>query len=188
MTDPYLSQTIEFLNSVGIVVRLLEGASGFCSHCEIVSGTINVDPQCRASELLHEAGHLATVPGQYRHLLTGDVAAGQAAICQEMNNVDVQPDSPLYRAVVQMGDAEATAWAYACGKKIGLPEHLIIHDDEYDGQGLIERMRLGTNNHLGINGLSFAGFCRTKPRHTGPLPVYPDLSYWAHPVLSGQCE
>lgn len=186
--ERYLSKTIEFLNSIGITVRLVNGASGFTSHCQIVSGTINVDPQCRPSELLHEAGHLATVPGQYRHLFSGNVAVGQSAICNEMHDRDIEPDSPLSRAVVQIGDIEATAWAWACGKKVGLPDRFIIQDDEYRGEGASLRLSLSLNNYPGINGLAFAGFCKTKHHHPGSLPVYPELSYWVHPTLSAVNE
>nr|WP_011923218.1 hypothetical protein [Pseudomonas fluorescens]CAM96443.1 hypothetical protein pQBR0411 [Pseudomonas fluorescens SBW25] len=181
--DNYLTRTMDFLNEVGITVRLVPGATGFAQHCEISAGSINVDPRCRASALLHEAGHLATVPEQFRHLFSGNVGAGQRAVFNAVSGIDVFPGSPLDRAVVQIGDGEATAWGWAAGIQIGIPEFRIIRNDEYSGEGSLIRLGLKTNNYLGINGLAHAGFCKVKAHHPSDLPVYPCLAYWVHPVL-----
>lgn len=185
MMDKYLTLTMDFLNEVGITVRLVPGATGFAQHCEISAGSINVDPRCRASALLHEAGHLATVPEQYRLFFTGNVGAGQRAVFKAVSGIDVIPGSPLDRAVVQIGDGEATAWGWAAGIQIGIPESRIIRNDEYSGEGSLIRIGLKTNNYLGINGLAHAGFCKVKAHHPSDLPVYPSLAYWVHPVLEG---
>jgi hypothetical protein len=183
MMDKYLTPTMDFLNRVGITVRLIPGATGFAQHCSIAAGAINVDPRCRASALLHEAGHLATVPEQYRHFLTGNVGPGQKAVFHAVSSIDVFPGSPLDRAVVQIGDCEATAWGWAAGIQIGIPESRIIRNDEYSGEGSLIRLGLKTNSYLGINGLAHAGFCKVKAHHPSDLPVYPSLAYWVHPVL-----
>lgn len=181
--DKYLKLTMDFLNEIGITVRLVPGATGFAQHCEISEGAINVDPRCRASALLHEAGHLATVPEQYRHLLSGNVGVGQKAVFNAVSSIAVSPGSALDRAVVQIGDGEATAWGWAAGIQIGIPESRIVRNDEYSGEGSLIRFGLMTNNYLGINGLAHAGFCKVKAHHPSNLPVYPSLAYWVHPVL-----
>lgn len=181
--DKFLTRTISFLNDVGIIVRLVPGATGFAQHCVIAEGAINVDPRCRTSALLHEAGHLATIPEQYRHFLSGNVGAGQRAVYNAVSDIVVFPGSPLDRAVVQIGDGEATAWGWAAGIQIGIPESRIIRNDEYSAEGSLIRFGLKTNNYLGINGLAHAGFCKVKAHHPSDLPVYPSLAYWVHPVL-----
>ncbi|SBW84328.1 hypothetical protein PVE_R2G0299 [Pseudomonas veronii 1YdBTEX2] len=181
--DKYLTRTMGFLNEVGITVRLVPGATGFAKHCVIAAGAINVDPRCRVSALLHEAGHLATVPEQYRNFLSGNVGAGQRAVFKAVSGINVFPGSPLDRAVVQIGDGEATAWGWAAGIHIGIPESRIIRNDEYSGEGSFIRLGLKVNSYLGINGLANAGFCKVKAHHPSDLPVYPSLAYWVHPVL-----
>lgn len=181
--DPYLHQVVEFLREIGLDVEYLPGATGFTNHCMVVKGTLRIDPRCRASALLHEAGHLAVVPQQYRHLFDGDVVLGQIALMDAVSLMPLAIDSKLYRAAVQAGETEATAWAFACGRNLGIPPEWIIRDDEYSGDGAVERLRLLTNGHLGINGLSFAGFCKARDFHHGDLPTYPELAFWMQPTI-----
>src|SRR3546814_20507146 len=54
-------------------------------------------------------------------------------MCDEMGatlaaNSDLSPDAPETRAIMQAGETEATAWAFAAGRAIGLPAHVIIED------------------------------------------------------------
>lgn len=150
-----------------------------------------VDPAVsRPSGLLHEAGHLACVPAEYRHLFSGDVAKGQQLMLDQLEASGADIDSPLYRAVIQTSDPEATAWAFAAGLAIGLKPQQIILDDEYDGEGWDVRFGLSSRRYLGINGLANAGFCCTSARlsaYTG-LPAYPNLRFWLQPAgLSRYC-
>lgn len=167
-----------FLSSIGIPVMVVHGASGFCKGVEVVDGGLHVDPAVDASTLLHEAGHLAICPGKYRHHLSGDLAKGMETIFSDSEYANLEPDSSLSRALMQMSDTEATAWAWAAGRHLGLDDHDIIQSHEYDGDGASIRFMLQTNRYLGINGLQNAGFCVTRAHPYNPAPVYPELAFW----------
>lgn len=174
----YAEMVANFLRSIGLSVQVVPGAKGFVDKIALVDGAIHVDPECRASALLHEAGHLAIVPSQFRHLLSGNMYAGTKQMFQELEQMNLEPDNPLERAMMQIGDTEATSWAWAAGKSLGLPDKMIIQNDEYDGDGSILRMQLNARSYLGINGMAQAGFCNVRPNPYRPRPVYPELAFW----------
>lgn len=186
--DTYLQRTIEFLNEIGIPTYVVEGASGFIEHCVIESGTLMVDPRCPASGLLHEAGHLAVVPSQYRSLFSGDVGRGQRAMLDAISALNLHPDAPLYRAAIQACEAEATAWAYAAGTYLRIPFELIYQDHEYQNGGAILRFQLSHNSHFGVHGLQHAGFCKVRASGVGDKPVFPRLAFWLQPEISPDAE
>lgn len=81
---------------------------------------------------------------------------------------------------MQCSDPEATAWAWAIGKHLGLPDEIIILDSEYDGTGANERLSLGMGAHLGVHGLAHAGFCAASKAYSEITnqPCYPNLAFW----------
>ena len=172
---------MQFLNEIGLPVNIECGANGFTRHIRIEKGQLFVDPDAPASAILHEAGHLAIVPERFRHYLSGDLEEGVEAIFSQLDQLNEDPDSPLSQAMMQAGDAEATAWAWAAGKAVGLPEEVIIQDHEYDGDGASIRLGLSLGYYLGIHGLSRVGFCAVRPMKPTLYPVYPELSFWLHP-------
>jgi len=182
--DRHLAAAVTFLNSVGIKTDILPGATGFLEHVRIIEGRLEVDLRCPVSNLLHEAGHLALVPGRWRHLMSGDLSAGMERMFAEAKSLDLEPDSPLSRALVQCSDPEATAWAWAAGAHLGIPPELVILDSEYDGSGAEIRCQLlptltatrRTGGYLGVHGLAHAGFCAL--REGLPLPMYPKMIRW----------
>lgn len=169
-------ETIAFLRQIGIPVQVVPSVSpaAFLDSVEIVEGGLRITPSCRVSNLLHEAGHLACVPPAYRHLMSGNLYKGTRAMLDSLTALAVEPDSPLMRAVLQCSDPEATAWAWAAGVHLGLPEDQIILDEEYDGEGQNIRFCLQASAYVGINGLMHAGMCQ-KPRRPGG---YPTLRTW----------
>jgi len=178
MLCPHAEAAMQFLSAIGLSIEVKDGASGFIDHVAVVDGGLQADPKAPASGLLHEAGHLAIVPTRFRHYLSGNLGEGMKKIFAELDQMDLEPDSQLQRAILQTGDPEATAWAFAAGRAIGVPDELIIQDGEYSGEGGFIRMALAANSYVGINGISHAGFC--VPRHNPyrPLPVYPSLAFW----------
>lgn len=179
-----LQKTLAFLNNIGLTCHLKPGATGFLDGLYIQNGELFVDPRCIVSNLLHEAGHLAILPGRIRHFANNDLDAMESII---MEHIDFSnPDSLESRAVLQSGDTEATAWAFAAGLAIGLTPEAIIPDDHYDGEGASTRTTLRQTRYPGINGLAAAGFCVIRPaleKHFG-LPTYPKLAKWLQPTLS----
>lgn len=53
-----LARTVAFLNRIGIPAHFEHGANGFSPGVRIDQGKLAVDPACRISTLLHDAGHL----------------------------------------------------------------------------------------------------------------------------------
>lgn len=179
--SPELARTIDALRGIGLQVDIVEGAKGFLPGVAIVHGTLQVSPECRLSDLIHEASHLAIVPGRYRHLAHGNLYALYPAMFNDVDQAQVAPDAPLARAILQCTDTEATAWSWAFGMHLGLAPELIIEDGQYPdengiGTGAEIRMMLSLNRYMGINGLANAGFCSVH--RFGKLPVYPQLAFW----------
>ncbi len=178
----HLEAAVAFLCSIGLTVRIEPGATGFLKGIRIEKGVLLIDPKAKVSEVLHEAGHIALLPPEFRAKVCDNVDDAVKAMfeaCRAM--LDANPDSELARALVQSGESEATAWAWAAGKAIGLPDKLIIADADYNGDGRMERVRLATNAHFGINGLQHGAWCAVRDNvvaRARGLPVYPKLARW----------
>jgi hypothetical protein len=75
----------------------------------------------------------------------------------------------MTRAMLQTGDCEATAWAWAAGKHLNVPERsIIVHGkaSHYDGNGATVALMLRNSAYFGVNGLRAAGFLQ----HTRDFP------------------
>lgn len=169
-------RTMDFLNGIGIAARYESGANGFSDGCRIGRGTLAVDPACRISTLLHEAGHLAITPRCFRSWMDGNLFAGQRAMLDAVCDARHDPDDPLYRAVIQCSDPEATAWTWAAGAALGVPGEEIVRSDEYGGEGDTIRLALEMRAYIGVHGLAHAGFCSIRDR--GSVAGWPHLHFW----------
>jgi hypothetical protein len=178
---PLAQKVMDFLNEAGLPVSVVPGATGFVKNIALVEGKVQVDPKCLPSVLLHEAGHLAVIPSRYRHLMTGNLYASMRQIFADPEIDLMNPDDPVSRALLQCGDSEVTAWAWAVGKHLGIHEDQIILDDQYQEGGDFVRMQLQTRGYIGMNGLSHGGFCVVRANPYRPLPVYPELAFWLQP-------
>jgi len=175
----YIGKAVDFLRDIGIPVEWKVGASGFLPFLEIEAGGMLIDPRCPVSNVLHEAGHLACVPAEYRPQINQNVDGGVRQMLDHMRQLNLPPDHPLSRAAVQCSDPEATAWAWAAGLHLGIPPKLIILDSEYDGVGEDIRQMLEARAYLGINGLQHAGFTAARQQYTWlNLPTYPEMAFW----------
>jgi hypothetical protein len=178
--SPALARVVNGLNVIGLPTHIVAevGPGSFVPGVRMEKGELFVAPDARVSAVLHEAGHLATVPSRFRHYVGANWSAAIERMFSESENE--APDSPLYRALLQCSDPEATAWAYAFGVHMGLAPEEIILDDEYDGTGAFLRMQLGGRAYLGINGIACAGFCATSAASAKyrKLPLYPELAFW----------
>lgn len=178
----FLSAAAEFLRGIGIPCDELPGVKGFIDGVRVKDGGLLYDPSCPLSNLLHEAGHIATVPQVWRRLLSDNVSSAHRAMFADLEQMEfLDPDGPLVRAALQCSDPEATAWAWAAGKHLNVPEELIILDSEYDGDGASIRLALSMCRYVGINGLAHAGFCSIR-RGNSPLPAFPSLAHWTQEV------
>ena len=174
-----LIRTVRFLNEIGLRCEPRAGAAGFVAGVVIERGALFFDDVARASNLLHEAGHLAVVPSRFRPLFNGNVSGGQKAM---MAAIDFSnPDSSEARAALSCSDPEATAWAWSAGKRVGLAPEEIILDAEYGGDGPSVRAALQACCYAGIHGLAHSGFCVVRPGRLSAirgLPAYPQLARW----------
>ena len=167
-------QSVAYLCTIGLTVLAREGVEGFVAGVAIRGGALLFDERASASNLLHEAGHVAICPGRFRHLLSGNVETSYAHVIREAQpHLNGDPDSPLQRALIQMGDTEATAWAFAAGVAAGLPPQIVIEDGDYQGEGAEIRACLRGRAYLGIHGLAHGGMTRLRGE-----AAYPAMQRW----------
>lgn len=114
--------------------------------------------------------------------MDGNQYAGQREMLRCIDEKGLHPDAPLYRAVIQCSDPEATAWAWAAGVSLGLPDREIIRDDECDGEGADIGLALQMNAYIGIHGLAHAGICAIRKR--GDQAAWPQLNFWTQEVTA----
>lgn len=177
-----LERTVAFLNEIGLPCHFVPGANGFLPHVRIDAGELLVDPMAPPSDVLHEAGHLATLPGRFRPFASDDIDGVLQMMSEQVDFSD--PDTGEGRAALQCSDTEATAWAWAAGVAIGLEPDEIIAGSSYGGEGEDIRSSLSCNMYMGINGLSAAGFCVVRPgalEKYRSLPAFPKLARWLQP-------
>lgn len=172
-----LARTVAFLRSIGFTLIEDPTATGFVRAILIEKGQLRYDPtHATPSNLLHEAGHLAVIPARYRQkagdnldALFEQMGADVGKRIEEDPELDL--DSDEMRGVIQAGETEATAWAFAAGRAIGLPDEVTIEDHDYQGEGAEVRLGLACNAYLGINGLVAGRMCQS-------VRTYPTLTRW----------
>ncbi len=160
------------LTSIGITTEERAGADGFLAGVAIERGAIFYDPSAAISDILHEAGHLATMPAAGRPHASGNIAKAHRVLgmMMEQRTKEVVHDD-FIQACLQCSDPEATAWAYAFGTACGFRPEQIISSEQYDGEGEAVRLGLSLGAYVGVNGLRAAGFLdRTRD--------FPKLRKW----------
>lgn len=176
---PELLAATDFLTEIGLPWHWSPGAKGFIPGVDIRSGALYVCPTARVSGLLHEAGHLACLPGDFRPLAQRNMSGVQKLMLDTLDFGN--PDGELERAAMQCSDPEATAWAWAAGEHLGLKPRAIIWDDEYANSGAELRGQLLRRQYVGIHGLAHAGFCSIRPGALADrrgIPAFPKMVRW----------
>jgi hypothetical protein len=157
------TQTIvAFLRSIGISVQEAAVADdSFLPGVCIRDGCLIFDRSTLRwpGDLLHEAGHIATMPAPMRSTLS--------------DALDATPE------VAHAGEVEATAWAYAAVVHLRLKPSVLFHAEGYDGRSdqLIATYGLGV--YPGCFGLAQAGMTRigADALQEG-VPPYPHMIQW----------
>ena len=158
LTDRILA----FLRSIGVAVCEDEVHEGsFLPGVRIERGGLRVD-RARLrwpGDLLHEAGHLAVVPTALRSTLD-----------------DALQDLP---EVAHGGEIEATAWAWAATRHLGLDSAVLFHDGGYHGRSVGLRTTFELGVYLGASGLAAAGLTLLPAQVLpGGTPAYPHMLAW----------
>ncbi|MBK8556061.1 MAG: hypothetical protein IPL65_09985 [Lewinellaceae bacterium] len=148
---------VAFIESIGINVQ--EGqvsAQSFLPGVEIVQGALVYDANALhyPGDLLHEAGHIALVPGHLRKQLSGNVT-----------------DLKLTDGGEEMG---VMLWTYAacCFMKIS-PEH-VFHSGGYHGQSQWLLDNYASGNYIGLPLLQWMGMCEKE----ADAKSFPNMIKW----------
>ena len=181
-------QTVDWLASIGIEVEFTQEdfPESFCIGVWMDHGKIIVNREvAHVSDVLHECGHLACIPGIFRELvepgslLTPKLKAAIEEYCNTHLFMDeMMREDPVWRGIMQMGDCEATAWEYAASKVLGLSVEVLFSERvngfvPYDGEGPSLWSCMDANSYFGINGLQAAGFCSVRE--------FPTMRRWLAP-------
>jgi len=142
MLDGTALRIVAWLREIGLTVRLtsLDGET-FLPGVTLEPGGLAVDPErlLHPGDLLHEAGHLATMKPARRATTGSNVGS-------------------------DMGDEiAAQAWSYAAAVHLGLAPEVVFHDGGYKGSAekLIEVYR---DSHAGVPLLQWMGLTLDQAR------------------------
>jgi hypothetical protein len=155
------SKIITFLDSVGIITRPVKNSTGFLKGVRIVEGELHydIDRMDSVGDLLHEAGHVATVPIQFRKLLNDDVYKCICRILTQFTN-----ENPVARALLHADECEAVAWSYMALRECRIPANIVFHPKFFGGKeeaiDLLKGIQSGC--YFGFHGLQVSGMCRRK--------------------------
>lgn len=173
--DPDLvARVLGFLKGIGIPCRYGNVGRSFINNVFIKDGGLVINSKSVVADILHEAGHIAIIPSNLRHHAKGDLEALELEVSKALDAITYDQwanDDPAAKALLQLSDTEATAWAWAAGKHLDIPEPLIIEDEHYDGNGASMRIMLGVGQYLGINGM-------VASRMLSKISDYPILQRW----------
>ncbi|MCC5612526.1 hypothetical protein LC612_38995 [Nostoc sp. CHAB 5834] len=184
----WVAKAIEFVQGLGLPVTITEDADltdTFIPYVRVEAGGLTISGAVFPGDILHEAGHLAVIPGDFRPLAVDSLSAVMDAMTKYIENnphgLTQWPEDPLSRAILQSGEAEATAWQYAAAQAIGLPDEWLFPADSYDGGSAHVLQDLKTRTYLGVNGLQAAGWTVQRKQEYRESAVFPALNFWLHP-------
>jgi hypothetical protein len=155
--DPTATRIIDWLRKIGLSVRLVPvDAGSFLPGVTLEPGGLIVDPEhlLYPGDLLHEAGHLATM-------------------------LPAQRASAGSNAGSDMGEEiAAQTWSYAAAVQLGLPPDMVFHSSGYKGASatLIQAYRDGK---AGVPLLQWMGLTLDPARAAATdIPPYPHMIRW----------
>ena len=155
MNNP-LTKILQFLDEIGIVYNM-EPIIGdtFLPGLKIRNGTLIIDEArlLYPGDVLHEAGHLATMPPQIR--ITMD---------------DNLEDNDLHTG----GEMMAIAWSYAACIHLEIDPHIVFHEYGYKEGGAYIVENFSEGRFFGVPLLQWCGMAYEKKfaeqNNTKPFP------------------
>ena len=183
---------VAFIGDLGLAIR--DGdvpADAFLPGVRIADGGLVVDRTAMfiPGDLLHEAGHLAVIPGRYRQRIGDDVDAGVAQIRAEAAGAGDR--DPVLDGLEGLGgELQAIAWSYAACRHLGLPLEIVFKPGAYgtDKNGGADPMMIAQQIEMGffpgLHRLIQAGM--TAPPQSilypdGPPGGFPAMLRWVQP-------
>lgn len=151
---------ISFIRSIGIAVHEEEiEENTFLPGILMRRGELVVDrgKLIYPGDLLHEAGHIATVPPSVRHSMNGNL---------EVNEMH------------KTGELMAIPWSYAACIHLNIDPYIVFHEHGYQGGGdnIIENFRAG--RFFGTPMLQWCGMTIEPKNSKGDDKVFPQMIKW----------
>jgi hypothetical protein len=160
--DSPLARITRFLEQIGIApIAAALPTSTLLPGVTISAGQLLFDRTQLTwpGDLLHEAGHIAVMPGHLRAAIDATV-----------------PESD---AVPHAGEVEATAWAFAATVAIGLDPTVLFHDGGYHGHAANLAFSYSVGSYPGAAGLQASGMTLSQPQAKAlGLAPYPHMISW----------
>jgi hypothetical protein len=156
--SPLTSSMAGFLASIGLkTAPVVVPEAGFLDGLMISHGVLLIDEIRLAypGDLLHEAGHLAVVPGEKRKLLYGNAGSDPG---EEM---------------------AAIAWSYAAALYLGIDPAVVFHSSGYSGGSQAILQNFSQGRYFGVPMLEWFGLTADK-KTAALLQVsrYPHMLKW----------
>ena len=157
MLDHSATRIVDWLREIGLTVRIAPlGADTFLPGVTMEPGGLIVDPErlLYPGDLLHEAGHLATMLPALR-AATGSNAGSN------------------------MGDEiAAQTWSYAAAVHLGLSAEIVFHPTGYKGAAKT-LMDVYRDGKAGVPLLQWMGLTLDRNRAAAvSVPPYPQMIRW----------
>ena len=156
--DPLISRMAGFLTDIGLeTAPAVLPEAGFLDGLMISHGALLIDEARLAypGDLLHEAGHLAVVPGEKRKLLCG--------------NAGNDPGEEM----------AAIAWSHAAALYLGIDPAVVFHPSGYSGGSQAILLNFSQGRYFGVPMLEWCGLTADK-KTAALLQVsrYPHMLKW----------
>jgi hypothetical protein len=156
-----LSKCIDFLHEIGIKIIFgkIEG-NMFLPGLKIEDGVILVDEDklMYPGDILHEAGHIAVVPGVERDMLKGE-------------EIDGRPNR-------EAEEMMAMAWSYAACVHLKIDPHFVFHEGGYQSGSHIAANFMA-ERYIGLPMLQWVGLTVDRVNAASlKVEPYPHMIKW----------
>lgn len=160
--EDIINVILPFLEKIGIPFQFTElTKDSFLPGLSIENGSILIDKDRlkHPGDILHEAAHIAVVPGNERGTLNAsEIAARKDNAAEEMM---------------------AIAWSYAAATHLAIDPRIVFHDDGYQGGGSSIAENFAEGKYFGVPMLEWAGMCmENKKNRQLTTNTYPHMLIW----------
>lgn len=162
--ENYLHTITAFVRSIGIdIIFDTITEETFLPGILIDKGQLTIDKEhlLYPGDILHEAGHIAAMPGAERYHLRGNIGSVKnesEALGEEMM---------------------AIAWSYAACVATGIPPEIVFHEHGYKGASQWYISQYNAGNYLSLPLMQWAGFCYDpKQAAVNNAVPYPAMIRW----------